>query len=334
MNFFNNHRQLFATAALLFLSLTYFVAINPAFKNQENNAPLPSMTDLTEDEMAGKKVFIANGCVACHTQQVRNIDMDKVFGKRPSIASDYALNKRMNIWQNTATLMGTERTGPDLTDIGNRQPSAEWNLLHLYNPRAVVAESIMPAYLWLFNEKSTLDAGEKEIAVPEKFRKNNKHVVASSEALQLIAYLQSLKQAELPDGTMPNKFLYEKAKRENSDAKANGQLPDGEKLYVANCQSCHQANGEGLKGAFPALKGSPIVLGDDLELYVNIIMKGYDARPEYASMPAVGLNNKLTAEEVTALINHERSSWGNTGKPVAKEEVSKIMGFINKTSQK
>lgn len=331
MDFFNNHIKLFVAALSLFLCLTFVVAILPALNNQENNAPLPTMTSLSLDEMEGKKLFIANGCVACHTQQVRNVEMDKVWGKRPSTAADYALNKRIDVWRNTATLMGTERTGPDLTDVGNRQPSLEWNLLHLFQPRAVVEQSIMPAYSWLFEEKSTLSEGDIEINVPDQYRNSTQKIVAKKEALQLVAYLQSLKQAELPDGSMPMKFLYErKQKSENS---ADSGLPDGQQIYAANCQSCHQANGEGLKGAFPALKGSPIVLGDDLELYVNIIMKGYDARAEFAVMPAVGSNNKLSAEEVTALINHERSSWGNNAKKVSKEEIRKIMDLIQTTKQ-
>jgi cytochrome c oxidase cbb3-type subunit 2 len=81
------------------------------------------------------------------------------------------------------------------------------------------------------------------------------------------------------------------------------------------------------------LKGSPVVNGDDLELYVNIIMRGYDPKPEYASMPAVGLNNGLSSEEITAIINYERSSWGNHAKPVSPEEVKKIVDFILLTTK-
>ena len=81
-------------------------------------------------------IYVENGCITCHTQQVREVEMDKVFGSRPSIASDLALDKRPNVWQNTATLLGSERTGPDLTNIGARQSSKDWQLLHLYQPRA------------------------------------------------------------------------------------------------------------------------------------------------------------------------------------------------------
>ena len=307
----------------------------PAINNQENNAPLPGYEPLTQEAYLGKKSFIANGCVACHTQQVRNVDMDNVWGSRPGIPADYAGISRIDFWTNTATLMGTERTGPDLTNIGLRQPSLAWNLLHLYQPRAVVEKSIMPAYPWLFELKNELGEKDVEVVVPDAYRKGiSGRIVATQEALQLVAYLQSLKQTPLPDGKLPMEFLYKKKEIPVIVNGNNANLPDGKLLYTNNCMSCHQANGEGLKGAFPSLKGSPIVLGDDLELLVNIIMLGYDARPEYAVMNAVGLDNNLTPEEVTAIINHEKTSWGNNAKTVTPEEVKKLMDFIKLTSNK
>ena len=255
--------------------------------------------------------------------------MDKVWGSRPGIAADYAGIKRTDFLRNTATLMGTERTGPDLTNIGVRQPSLAWHLLHLYQPRAVIEKSIMPAYPWLFEIKDKVGKDEVEVIVPDEFRKGiSGKIVAKKEAIELVAYLQSLKQTALPDGKVPMEFLY---KKKEVAAVANGaeaNLPDGDMLYTQNCAACHQANGEGLKGAFPPLKGSPIVLGEDLELFVTIIMKGYDARPEYAVMNAVGTDNNLTPEEVTAIINHEKTSWGNNAKTVSPEEVKKLMDFI------
>lgn len=335
MEFFDNHKKLFRTALGLFVGLTIIVAIMPAINNQENNAPLPGYEPLSQEAYLGKKSFIANGCVACHTQQVRNVDMDNVWGSRPGIPADYAGISRTDFWTNTATLMGTERTGPDLTNIGLRQPSLAWNLLHLYQPRAVVEKSIMPAYPWLFEIKSELSEKDVEVVVPDAYRKGiTGKIVATQEALNLVAYLQSLKQVPLPDGNTPKEFLYKKKEIPMVVNGNNANLPDGKLLYTNNCMSCHQANGEGLKGAFPSLKGSPIILGDDLELLVNIIMLGYDARPEYAVMNAVGLDNNLTPEEVTAIINHEKTSWGNNAKTVTPEEVKKIMDFIKLTSNK
>ncbi len=329
IDFFNNHKKLFFTAFLFFAVLTLFVAVLPAIDNQRNNAVLPNAIPLSEDALAGKQIFISEGCVACHTQQVRNIAMDKVWGSRPSIAADYAGNTRNGIWQNTATLMGTERTGPDLTNIGLRQPGKEWHLLHLYQPRAVVKESVMPAYPWLFEEKDEVKSGDVEISIPDGFQTSGKKIVARKEALQLVAYLQSLQQVALPGSQSTPEFLYETEESITEVGNPEGKKKlNGKLLYATHCQSCHQENGEGLKGAFPPLKGSAITNGDDLELYVSIIMNGYDARPEYAVMAAVGTNANLNADQVTAIINYEKTSWGNSGKEVSVEDVQKILDYL------
>jgi cytochrome c oxidase cbb3-type subunit 2 len=335
MEFFDNHNKLFSTAFLLFLTLTAFVAVIPAINNERNNSPLPGAAELSEDAVKGKALFVANGCVACHTQQVRNIDMDKIWGERPGIAADYASNTRTDFWRNTATLMGTERTGPDLTSIGSRQPSKEWNLVHLYNPRIVVKESVMPAYPWLFENKTEPGKEDVVVNIPDTFRKGQGTLVATAEALQLVVYLQSLKQAKLPDGSTSPDFLYaeqEIAGPQNGTSTSDQGGSDGKLLYATHCQACHQANGEGLKGAFPALKGSPVVLDTDAGLMVSIIMKGYDAREEYGAMPAVGTNSNLKPGEVAAIMNHERSSWGNSARKVSAEEVGKLMKSINQMS--
>ncbi len=335
MEFFDNHKKLFGAATLMFVGLTILVAIIPALRNQKNNRPLPGAVPLTAAETKGKAVFMANGCVACHTQQVRNVDMDKVWGSRPSVAADYAGVTRTDFWRNTATLMGTERTGPDLTNIGTRQPSKDWNLVHLYNPRIVVKESVMPAYPWLFTVKKKVSKNDVVVSVPAEYLPSpGDTIVATQEALNLIAYLQSLKQVKLPDGTPPPGFLY---KREEQKVAANtaNTLPNGQDLFVANCQACHQANGEGLPGAFPPLKGSPIVNGNEnLELYVDIIMNGYDARPEYGAMAPVGTAAGFTENEVAAIMNYERTSWGNTGKEVTPEEIKKIMDALKQKTAK
>src|SRR5690606_35302095 len=211
MELFDNHKKLFGTTTIFFVGLTILVAVMPAIKNQDMNQPLPGAEQLSPDAVKGKALFVANGCVACHTQQVRNVDMDKMWGKRPSIAADYATIGRTDIWRNTATLMGTERTGPDLTDVGNRQPSRDWNLVHLFNPRIAVKESVMPSYSWLFEIKENPEKGDVIVQVPEEFLKGKKgKVVARKEALQLVAYLQSLKQIPLPDGTPDPEFLYKR----------------------------------------------------------------------------------------------------------------------------
>jgi len=332
MEFFDNHKSLYRGALLLFVTLTIFVAILPAINNLRNNAPLPDAPGLSENAIKGKALFVSNGCVGCHTQQVRNVDMDKKWGKRPSIAADYADNHRTDFWRNTATLMGTERTGPDLTDVGTRQPSSDWHLTHLFNPRIVAPASIMPAYSWLFVEKKEAGKNDVVVKVPDEYKHPGTVIVATPEALQMVAYLQELKQVKLPDGTAAPAFLYAKKEAAAGGGTAGGAAaPDGVTLYANNCQSCHQQNGEGLKGAFPALRGSKIVLDPEPLQYVDIIMNGFDGRVSegYGIMPAVGVNNNLSPEDVTAIMNHERSSWGNNAPKVTVEQVKKYIEEIN-----
>ena len=328
MNIFNSHLRLYITAGLLFASLTYLTVVMPAFQNQNNNQPFPGSKPLTGDAKAGKLIYIAEGCVGCHSQQVRNVEMDKVFGNRPGMAADYANIGRTSLWQNTATLMGTGRTGPDLTDVGNRQPSLDWNLMHLFQPRSVVAQSIMPSYRWLFEIKENPTKTDVIVPIPIQFLDGEKgKVVATKKALQLVTYVQSLKQIPLPNGSKSPQFLYKRPEK-IADSKDGIASVDGKELYAKNCMSCHQANGEGLKGAFPPLKGSPVVTGENLELYVDIIMNGYNARAEYGQMAAVGTNMNFTEFDVAAIINYERNSWGNKAKEVTPDEIKKLMDFI------
>lgn len=329
MEWYNDHNKLFLTAIGLFLVLTFFVAVQPALKNETINQPLPGDTLLTAQQMRGKKVYIANGCVACHTQQVRNVDMDAVFGSRPSVAADYALISRTDFWRNTATLMGTERTGPDLTDVGNRQGSLEWNLTHLYNPRILVESSVMPSFPFMFEKKTSPSDSDVVVNVPAEFLNGYQgKIVAKQEALDLVAYLQSLKQVPLPDGTPDPEFLYKaEQSAKAAAAEGGGALPDGEVLYQAHCQSCHQATGEGLPGVFPSLKGSPIILSENPAIIVDIIMNGYTGREAegFGPMPNIGTTAKLSAAEVAAIMNHERTSWGNDASTVTEEEVQNWM---------
>lgn len=328
-NFHKNHRQLIITIFLVFGVLSFGIAILPAYQMQENNAPLPSMEPMTDAELEGLKIFISEGCVACHTQQVRNIEMDNMWGDRPSMPSDYYYSKkRLDIWRQSPSLLGSERTGPDLTNVGKRQPGDQWHLLHLYNPRIVVEESIMPAYPWLFNhtEKPHKDAITLEI--PDKYKKGKGQVVASEKALQLVAYLKSLKQAPVMPEQAEN-FIPAKPKKSVA-ASTGGEaaLPDGGQLYQTTCMACHQSNGKGIPGAFPPLAGSKVVNDKDPELMIRIILQGYDAHPEYAQMP--GFADMLSDEEIAAIANHERTSWGNTGTTVSAQEVAEIRALVEK----
>nr|WKN35974.1 cbb3-type cytochrome c oxidase subunit II [Tunicatimonas sp. TK19036] len=329
-NFHKNLRSLVLVSFLGFLVLSLGIAVFPAYQSQNNTEPLPEMEPMSEAELRGMQIFIEEGCVACHTQQVRSIEMDETWGSRPSIPSDYYYSKqRMDTWRQSPSVLGSERTGPDLTNIGKRQPSEDWHLIHLYNPRIVVSESIMPSYPWMFEEKVNPTESETVLSVPTEFKKKGVEIVPTQDALDLVAYLQSLKQPPLTS-RQPEFIPSTRKKMEESTAasgKAGQQsLLDGKNLYMSTCSACHQAEGTGLPGAFPSLAGSSVVNDDDPELLIRIILQGYDARPEFAQMP--GFADQLSDEEIAAIANHERSSWGNSAPEVTAEEVKKIRDFV------
>lgn len=334
-NFHKDLKMLMGVAIGLYLVLVFFVSIVPA-TDISYTKPLPTAEPLTEMEQQGLQVYVAENCMACHTQQVRNIEMDEMWGDRPGIPSDFYYDKqRMNIWQQSPSLLGSERTGPDLTNIGVRQPSEAWHLLHLYNPRTVSPNSIMPAYPWLFEAKDSTAITEEEVVltVPEEFfNVPGKKIVAKEEAMQLVAYLKSLKQAPMP-GSETVEFIPASKVPEVIDGNSNagGSGLDGGKLYMNNCAVCHQQNGSGLAGAFPPLAGSQIVMDKDPKLMIQIILQGYDARSEYAVMAPFA--DQLTDEEIAAIATHERTSWGNNASEVTAEDVKKIREYVMQLNQ-
>jgi len=89
----------------------------------------------------------------------------------------------------------------------------------------------------------------------------------------------------------------------------------GEQVYVARCAMCHQVGGEGIAGAFPKLKGSPIALGD-IAAHIDVVVNG---KPGTAMQ---AFANQLTAKELAAVITYERNAWGNdTGDVVQVSDV-------------
>src|SRR6056297_1573101 len=92
------------------------------------------------------------------------------------------------------------RTGPDLHDIASRQPSRDWHLAHLYQPRSVSPGSVMPAYPYLFKIKRSANVLPSEVTVPispDYAPPGDRVVVATEEALALYEYLMTLKLQEL-----------------------------------------------------------------------------------------------------------------------------------------
>lgn len=197
LDFHKNHWLLLGTILVGFLFLSAIIAVVPAIWVQNNSHPLPGAQPLTDAEFAGLKTYLSEGCVYCHTQQVRPLEMDAVYG-RPSVPGDYAyLNAIGPFSPNAPAVLGSQRTGPDLTSVGQRQGSEVWQLMHLYNPRSVVPSSVMPAFPWLFEVVDSAGPNDTVVPVPPEFVPRGGVVIARQKALDLAAYLLSLKQVPL-----------------------------------------------------------------------------------------------------------------------------------------
>lgn len=316
LNFHENHRLLFGTALAGFVALTVIIAIAPASWVQEHNAPLPGSRSPTAQERRGLAIYVAEGCLYCHTQQVRPLPVDKPFG-RPSAPGDYARLRPQDLWRMTPALLGTERTGPDLSNVAARQPSDTWNYIHLYNPRAVVKASVMQAYPWFFVIRETPGTGEVVVPVPPEFAPRRGKVVATQAAMDLVAYLLSLKQTPLPGSTTP----------EGTVGTTPGAATQGATVYAAHCASCHGPNGEGVPGVFPPMKGDPVVTAADPSRHIRIVLFGLgrvtiNGVSYEAKMPAH--KDELSDGEIAAVVNHERTSWGNHAPTVTAGDVANV----------
>lgn len=173
-----------ALGILAFATLMLVIAPAAQIKGM---APTPGLANYSAQELRGREQYVAQGCVYCHSQQPRSGDQapdaERGWG-RASVASDYVYDRPHQL--------GTMRTGPDLFNVGARLPSRDWHLTHLYQPRAIFAWSIMPAYPYLFERKSRAEPGDVVVSLPVEHRPANGVVVAKPAALDLVAYLQGL----------------------------------------------------------------------------------------------------------------------------------------------
>jgi cytochrome c oxidase cbb3-type subunit 2 len=174
-------------SAGIYGTLAFFMGVLPGIVLSHVPAT-PGLRPLTAEQAAGRDIYVSEGCAYCHSQVVRPLAQDKVFG-RPSVAGDYAYA--------TPELLSDHRNGPDLANVGTRQPSDVWNAIHLYEPRALVAGSIMPAYPYLFIVRSKALANETVVPVPAPWGPPGEVVVEGPDAKALIAYIESLKQVPL-----------------------------------------------------------------------------------------------------------------------------------------
>lgn len=140
-------------------------------------------------EQRGAEVYRAEGCLYCHSQQVRHEalghDGARGYGDRRSVPLDYVLDN--------PPLAGTMRTGPDLANIALRQPADTWHHVHLFDARIVSAGSVMPPLRFLYDVVHE-DPRGRGYLLPESYYGNAAWIVPTPDALALVAYLKTRHQ--------------------------------------------------------------------------------------------------------------------------------------------
>ena len=173
--------------ALIMLAMATLVLVALPYRELQRETPQAVLKPYTPAELRGRATYVSMGCVYCHSQQPRAADLgpDALRGwGRPSVPADYAYDY--------PHLLGVSRTGPDLFNIGARQSSSDWHLVHLYQPRSVTPGSVMPAYPFLFKVVAQPGPNDRIVSLPPQFAPADGTVIATEEALDLVAYLTSL----------------------------------------------------------------------------------------------------------------------------------------------
>jgi len=177
---------------LLVLLVGGLVEIVPLFFQKSTTEPLKGIQPYTALQLAGRDVYVREGCYNCHSQMIRPFRAETLRYGHYSVAGESVYDHPFQ-W-------GSKRTGPDLARVGGRY-SDEWHRIHLNNPRDLVPESNMPAYPWL--TRDMVDAASlpthmkalRTVGVPytdEQIAKASEEVKGKSEMDALIAYLQVL----------------------------------------------------------------------------------------------------------------------------------------------
>ena len=178
--------------SVLVVSIGGLVEIVPLFFQKSTTQPVEGWKPYTALQLAGRDVYLREGCYNCHSQMIRPFRAETERYGHYSVAGESVYDHPFQ-W-------GSKRTGPDLARVGGRY-SDEWHRIHLRNPRDVVPESNMPAYGWL--EKAVIDPSKmatklsamRTVGVPytdEQIAKAAEEVKGKTEEDALIAYLQVL----------------------------------------------------------------------------------------------------------------------------------------------
>ncbi len=200
MNHDKLERNIGLLAALIAVAISFggLAEIIPLMNQKAATEPAPGLKLRTPLEVAGRDVYLREGCYNCHSQMVRSLHEEVLRYGPASTAGE-------SVWDHPFQ-WGSKRTGPDLARVGGRY-SDDWHRIHLNNPRDVVPESNMPGYPWLAQQP--LDGDEvaammralSRVGVPfteEQIAGAAEQVKDKSKQDAVVAFLQGLKAPRPP----------------------------------------------------------------------------------------------------------------------------------------
>ena len=177
---------------VLVIAVGGLVEIVPLFFQKSTTQPVEGLKPYTALQLAGRDVYVREGCYNCHSQMIRPFQAETLRYGHYSLAGEFVYDRPFQ-W-------GSKRTGPDLHRVGGRY-SDEWHRVHLNNPRDLVPESNMPAYPWLLTapaDHASMPAKMKVLRTlgapytDEEIANSAEEVKGKTEIEAVIAYLQVL----------------------------------------------------------------------------------------------------------------------------------------------
>lgn len=178
--------------SVLVISFSGLVQIVPLFFQHSTTTPIEGVVPYEPLSLIGRDIYIREGCVSCHSQQIRMLSSEVHRYGPYSLAGESAYDRPF--------LWGSKRTGPDLARVGQRYTD-DWHRIHLRNPRDVVKESNMPGYPWLQRRSVAKENIQDRMRVLQRLSVpyTDEEIAKAPEALQgkteedaLVAYLQGL----------------------------------------------------------------------------------------------------------------------------------------------
>lgn len=184
--------SLMAILIVVVISVGGLVEILPLMASSASSEPYEGVTPYPPVELAGRDIYVREGCYGCHSQQVRPFRSETERYGPYSVAGEFVYDRPFQF--------GSKRTGPDLARVGQRY-SDEWHRIHLMKPQDLVPDSNMPAYPWLADRMVDGELVERKMRALRKLGDpySEEDIAGAAASLDgvteldaLIAYLQNL----------------------------------------------------------------------------------------------------------------------------------------------